>query len=272
MILIRTTAFDQTTADFASTLSKASGREAAILVDERAKTVDTGTFAKVSITVNVCRDIGLFTPDDFTWRCGDYGFYLARRRFPDIQSFWIIETDVLVSGPELFFRCMDAHPHIDLLAANLTPAGLDWWWYGSATSRNATQFRCLFPVVRLSVPAIDYLERTRVAHSRQWRRRVLWPNDEIFVATSLIHAGFTTADLNEFGRQVYDTSSYSYDTVIDGESLNPPPAMPFLYHSVLCGEAARRKGERVRNFSQPLPWRQRAIRKGIPKINSLLRW
>ena len=272
MILIRTTEFTQSTADLVRTLTEASGRDVAILADERTRRVDTGNVAKVSLTDKACQEIGLFTPDDFAWRCGDYGFYLARRQFPDVESFWIVENDVMISVPELFFRWTDAQPQIDLLAAYLKPANSDWWWYGSAASRDAIPHRCLFPLVRLSSVAIDHLERKRVAHSRRLLKRLLWPNDEIFVATTLAHARLKFSDLNSFSADLYDESSYAFDLVLDGDRFTPPANVPRLYHSVLRGQALKAKLERVCNFSRPKPLRERLIRKAVPRLNCLLKW
>ena len=59
----------------------------------------------------------------------------------------------------------------------------------------------IFPVVRLSAGAIDFLYRRRKELSRKFREEKIenaqWPNCELFVPTELCNSGFASSDLNE---------------------------------------------------------------------------
>ena len=276
MILLRTTRVDPATVAFARQLEQASGERIAMLVDERQGVVDTHGRDKVSLTHQACAAIGLYAPSDFAWRCGDYGFYVARARFPDERHYWMIEYDVRLTGDAgRFFAAWQSRPAVDLVAAHIGPAGGDWWWRATVTSSDAEPRRCFFPVVRLSARAVDALATKRRQHSRRPLRRALWPNDESFVATAAQAAGLTAADLNDAGFRVYDDETYSYTNVLDGAALadDAPDAAPRLYHPVLEGDDLARKLARTqKDHGKPTPLAERAYRKLVARVNGATKW
>ena len=158
MILVRTMQCNDVVKALAQGLQQASKLEVIFLVDERKEPVETGSFEKLSITRDYFKDNGIYAPQDFAWRCGDYGFYMARRRYPEVHLFWMIEFDVRIIGQaNRFFEAASARPEVDLLVAYLQQAKANWWWYPAAAAADVTAYRCFFPVTRLTARGIDCL-------------------------------------------------------------------------------------------------------------------
>lgn len=252
MILLRTEYVDDRLEAFAARLEALSGLPVAYLVDERQGPVACGARAKVSVTRKACRALGLYCPDDFAWRCGDYGFYLGRARYPAARYLWMIENDVRITGrkPEQLFAKFADEP-ADLIASYLDAPDRDWPWSATVESSDASPRKCFFPVVRLSARAIDVLLAKRREHGRQWSRRKLWPNDEAFVATAAEAAGLSTIDLNHGDPPVYREDEFSFDTIRDGDLPLPGDAEAALFHPVLFGAALQRKRARLAARRQP---------------------
>lgn len=273
-ILVRVTALDERTLQFADGLSAASGFAVTFVIDERRGPRPHHGRSVVGISDERCRALGLYCPSDYAWRCGDYGYYLARHAFPDVRYFWMIEYDVRFAGGDVrdFFACFGKHPEVDFLATGLGPAGWDWYWAITARARNVRPMRCLFPVTRLSAPAVEALLARRVAQERRPLRRFLWPNDEAMVATTLCHARFACRDLNDFGTTWYDDVSFSFTEPLDGDSFRAGSDGLRIFHPVLYGEQYHRKVARLQEAGAPRSrGRELAIRVAA-KINSLMPW
>lgn len=238
MILIRATKLTEITATTADELAAISGEDIAFVLDGRHPVTVTTTRPIIMLTADACSALGLYCPPDFAWRCGDYGLYLARRQFPDVQHFWLIEYDIRIAGgnPAIFFDTFARKPEIDFLACNYRRSGTDWDWYFHASGRDVQTFRCMFGIVRVSVHAIDWLLKKRVAQAKISSRRKLMPNDEGFVATTLSNSGFACADFNDFGQSFYDSKSLSLLNPVKGETFAPATSRPMIYHPVLWGE------------------------------------
>lgn len=273
MILLRATAPTPPTLAFADRLAEISGGPVTLLLDERRGAHDVGGRARLGLTAQGCRDLGLYCPSDFAWRCGDYGLYLARAAFPHVAWFWLFEDDVRILGrdPAAFFRYFEA-VEADLLAAEYGPADAGWYWSQFVRREGGQARRCLFPVVRVSAKLLDVLRAQRVGHSGQLRRRRLWPNDESFVATAAHLSGATCADLNDFGHTVYDAQSLSFFYPHQGETLPEEPREAILYHPVLFGEAHGRKVERLSTMARPQPFAERFARRALGRLNARLPW
>lgn len=242
MILLRGMKVDAALQQLASDLRAWSGMPVAFVLDERNREVDAGQWPKISLSDKACANIGLYRPRDYAWRCGDYGLYLARQKYPDVKQFWLFEADVRIGGsdPAAFFRFFEDKPHA-LLAGYLESAPPDWPWYRSAVSRDNEVLKCFFPVCRLSAEAIDTLYAKRLSHAQHWSRRYFWPNDEAFVATGVAASGLSFADLNAFGTKFYDHADYSFETLRDAMKPFPSQSPVRLFHPVLYGEELRLK-------------------------------
>ena len=120
---------DEHTRLFADQLRTASGLDVRFLVDERRERRASNDPQIISLNPSNYRALGLFTPQDAAWRCGDYGIYMAWQAHPDREFFWLIEDDVRISGnvEEFFARC--SLSAADLLAVNLIEAERDHFWW-----------------------------------------------------------------------------------------------------------------------------------------------
>lgn len=268
MILIRTQIVDDRLAAFARDLASWSGMSAAFIVDERKGEVTVPKSAiKISLTESSCRTLGLYCPHDFAWRCGDYGLYIARRTFPDARWFWLIESDVRIAGahPEDFFRTFEQCER-HFLSSYLGAASNDWAWYRAAKNNDVGVHKCFFPVCRFSAEAIDRMLEVRRLHGKTWSRRHFWPNDEAFVATTLIGEGWRYDDLNAVGSQVYDTREFHFETVFDGERDLPKDGPVRLFHPVLFSPALETKRARLAQREKRPGWRHRIATKFDGKL------
>lgn len=249
MILVRTRCADRRIIDWAEAFGRSSGLPTTLMTDGRspcppAEEPDNGNTLRMTRAQD--RQLGLYSPPDTSWRCGDYGFYIARRHFPDVTHFWMIEDDVRISGdPGFFFRYFSQYPNIDFLAANMAAAESTWWWHSHASARNVRPQKSFFPVVRLSAVAIDYLLSVRQRQSRCWLRRSLWPNDEVFVATTLKEAAMQSADLNGLDHLFYGKDTFGYGRAVDPSEVDAL-ASTKLYHPVLTTEDQTRRAARLR--------------------------
>ncbi len=242
LVLLRTHRFDAQAAALAERLCTETDFRVAVVADESRGVVDCGPLPKLSMTEASCRALGLHWQADIGWRCGDYGFYLARAALPAATRVWLIEHDVLLRFDKLadFFGPFDDEP-ADALLCQFRPAHADWYWYHGMRMRRSEVFRCLFPIVRLTDGAIDRLFAARQEASRSVALKFEWPNDEAFVATEAMAAGLACKDLNDCGRVVYDDLSMSYHRPIDGDALTRLPMDGKIYHPVLFGAALAAK-------------------------------
>ena len=249
MILLRCSSVDGLLLEFANVLGRASGVPVVLAVDESRAKTGTGDFPKLSVSRAAMARLGLYTPNDATWRCGDYILYLAQVELGLPEFTWLIEYDVRISEPKAFFSSIaSAAEKVDFLSADLRPASEDWFWSQFALSIDACPFRCFFPVTRFSRSAVRLLFQTRLHHSRSLARRAVWPNDEAFVATTLASADLRCADFNTVVGQAWTDDSFQYSRPFRGEEFSPT-RLPHLWHPVLFGAAYTAKLERLRDMS-----------------------
>jgi len=274
-VLIRTTRVDADALTLARRLQTASGCSTALVADARSGAVDSVDPDVIALSSAACQPLQLFCPPDFAWRCGDYGYYLARRRYPATQRFWLIETDVAIYGGEaadLFAFFAARARDVDLLAAQLRPADGSWYWTQFARGRDVQPFRCLFPITRLSVRAIDAALARRVAQGRWPQRRWLWPNDEALIATTLMNGEFVCRDFNDFGTTFYSDDSFFFGAPLQGERLQLDAQGPRLVHPVLFGDAHREKLAKLAQPEAPISAFERLRRSLATKLNACSRW
>ena len=208
LIAIRTTWISYDVERLAARLEEVSGMKVIKLVDNRTGPRVTSTQDVIALNADTYKELGLFCPADVGWRCGDYGLYVAHRRFANVKHFWLLEDDLRIDGrASEFFSFFTARNEYDFLATNVRAAGRDWYWRTHATAPRINPYRCQFGIVRLSSRALDMLHKKRKLHSGQVTRRMLWPNDEAFVATTMLNSGLKCADINGFERTFYTGES-----------------------------------------------------------------
>lgn len=272
MIVLRTANIDLQLEMFAKSLETASGELVAFAVDERNGPASTRA-EKVGITKDEVNSLGLYAPHDFAWSCGDYCLYLARQRWPNASHFWLIENDVRISGnASRFFHAMRGRNH-DILLAHFRPADRNWWWHKSARGRGIKVYRCLFPIGRYSSEAVDMLLEKRRIQSRSLLRRLLWPNDEAFVATTMANSNFLTSDINATADEFYSDDTLTYNkTISENVVLGDSSAEPRIFHPVLNQDQIEKK--KLRNIKQSSHsiMRLSLMRRFLGNINRLLSW
>jgi hypothetical protein len=256
-ILLRTHYVDAQVRGMIEALAASSAHPVYALVDESRAPVEFGAIPKIALHAGLPAELGLYHGvEKLYWRCGDYGLYAARRALPEVGRFWLIEPDVRLrlDRPGAFFDCFADDP-ADLLVTHLRPAEPTWDW-GKTMEDGGPVWRCLFPLVRTSARALDHLlEARREAGARfaaAGSDPQFWPNDEVFVATTLMRAGFDCRDLNAHG-EVYDPQSFGYWWPISDRQLETQGREGFAYHPVLNGDAYFRKlfhlAVRLRDFA-----------------------
>ena len=243
LVLLRTDRLGEREADFGRQISRETNLGIVILADETKNSIATGMFPKISLTRQRSAELDLYCPADFTWRCGDYGLYLARISFPNVTHFWLIEPDVRSTFSTLgdVLSIFDKQEEVDLLAAGLMPAQPDWFWFNSMRCKAKNVYRCLFPFARVSARALDVCLRERQQDRKSMVRRLMWPNDEAFVATEVINAGLIARDLNSFDKEIYTNTSFSFHEPFDADDPNWSGQQSLIFHPVLYGDDFKRK-------------------------------
>lgn len=229
MILLRTTWLDDAIFALMTEWQSRSGVPVAALVDNRRNPPLAPLSNLVPLNDSTFAATGLFCPSDVGWRCGDYGLYVARSQFPDVEHFWLVEDNIRIDGDvPRFFHFFDERKCVDFLAARLRPADWDYYWWPNAQGRGIIPHRCQFGLIRISAKSLDFLYTKRLDQSSRWNRRLIWPNDEAFVATTLCNSEFSCADLNSFGESFYSDESYRLigDQTLRGECSNPTIVHP----------------------------------------------
>jgi hypothetical protein len=261
--------------ELADELEAISGHPTTLIADASDGAVKSAARAVIGLSNATCSALGLHCPFDFAWRCGDYGYYLARRRHPDAQLFWMIETDVRFCGadPAHFFRFFASKPEVDFLAGRLSPADAAWYWRNTARARDVAPYRCLFPVTRLSRRAIDAAFARRIEHGKRVSRRILWPNDEALVATTLMNGSFVSRDFNDFGSVFYSDESFHYGIPLNGDCLDSSSPGVQMAHPVLFGSEYRARMQALQQrAAQRASWSKPKLSWAATKLNVLSRW
>jgi hypothetical protein len=244
-ILLRTHRFGAREASFAARLTSESGYEVAVLADERQGQVAVEGFRKLSFDRERLKSWRLYCPKDVAWRCGDYGFYLARAAMPEIDQFWMIEPDVRasVSTYAEVFASLNA-VSCDFLAPGVMPADRTHFWQPTMRWMTQNVYHCHFAFCRLSAHAADICLKARQSMWRAPAARLMWPNDETFVTTTLVAQGRRVCDVRESGRMWWTDASFGFQSILRGEDFEVMPKTGLLYHPVLWGEDAERKARR----------------------------
>jgi hypothetical protein len=266
-VLLRTHVFDAPTKEFLSRLQSESGHLATCVFDET-KSVEFEKLQHLSVTRDFCRANSLHFQEDIGWRCGDYALYVARNAFPDTRYFWLIEYDVRIAAANFtdFFRLFVPYEEIDFIAPALSRRFGDWRWHAPMARCRRAVYGCLFPIIRISAAAIDHLygARRQASMSKSSVYDSEWPNDEGFVSTELVNAGYRCRDLNSFGRRFYTRGTFSYWRPHQGADFDTGRSDGMVYHPVLYGESYERKLARLTEEGvgshSPMYWRIKKMR------------
>lgn len=203
-----------------------------VVADESTKQFPEVGFRVISLSPSWSRQQGLRTDGEKPfWLNGDYFYYRAVEVFPEASHFWLIDDDVLFNVADIksFFRRF-ASSDADFIGAHVIHR--PWGWGYARRFRHLFQrpVRCFFPVSRLSKRAAEHLLIERQQLSRKYPEG-RWPNDEVFVASTLARDGFVLRDLNEFAH-VYSRKSLTWKGRFSLDQLLSSSRDGFIYHSV----------------------------------------
>ena len=141
------------------------------------------------------------------WYNCDYRFYYVKKFLPDFDYYWQFEYDIFCNGPsyQTFFDKYSPQTQ-DFLILNFRKEQIDgsWWWSKNTgwLYKYSPVYGSLFPIVRLTSAAIDYLYNQRIKQKQLYQnikdaKTNNWPFCELFVPTELVNHGFTVFRLEE---------------------------------------------------------------------------
>ena len=172
---------------------------------------------------------------EIMWYNCDYRFYYVKKYYPNYDYYWQFEYDIFCNGTsyQAFFDKYSNHQK-DLLILNFRKEQVNGNWYWSknmAWQYGISQiYGSLFPIVRLSGTAVDYLYKQRIAQkdiykSIKNKKHACWPYCELFVPTELATSGFTVFGMEE--KQI----SWNQEYDLNEDRLFEHPD-DLLYHPV----------------------------------------
>lgn len=215
-------------------LVRTAGRPVVVVWDSSAGNRGFEDVPRIELSPSELSALGLASDGPVAWLCGDLGYYVARRHFPEIERFWLVEYDVLLSFARAadFFDRFAGHDDVDVLVGNLRQARPKWYWFHTMAQGDQPVFRCFFPLTGLSARAVDRLlplRQAMFAAHRSGGKTIA--NDEAFVATAATREGLVMRDLNAFGRTYYPFC-YRFEWPIAAETIRKRP-LNLLLHPVL---------------------------------------
>ena len=153
------------------------------------------------ITFNGEKDFG-----GVMWHNGDYRFYYFKKFFPDYDYYWLMEYDVFCNGENyagFLDKFKDNRADLIVNEFRIENKNGSWvWTYGlDWIYKDVEIYGSLFPVVRLSARAVDFLYKRRLEHKEIFQNSTdkdkRWIFCELFAPTELMNSGFSCENLNE---------------------------------------------------------------------------
>ncbi|MBQ6976544.1 MAG: hypothetical protein IJQ16_08360 [Selenomonadaceae bacterium] len=139
------------------------------------------------------------------WYNCDYRFYYVRKFFPDYDYYWQIEYDVFCNAKtyEGFLKKFSDN-RADLLVNRFGDEiknGTWCWTHGVDWIYNDQKiYKSIFPAVRLSAQAVDFLYKRRLEHAKIFNEdggKNKWTFCEAYTPTELMNNGFSCENLDE---------------------------------------------------------------------------
>lgn len=278
-ILIRAHQFTAQEILLAERLESAFGARVTLVVDESHGTVDTGRFAKISLTPKRVRQLigGRLLPQ-WGWQFGDICFYAAREALSDASSFALIEADVFFSetAAQELADLFKSRPE-DMLVAQLSRRDPPHAFARDlAALGEDNTVTCFFPVARVSTTAVDQMRALRQKErATPGRLRI---NDEAILATIAHRDSVTSASLTEIAPDLFDpdgftpqrTQLFEYlrDTYTGASILHPVRSVGSLLAKIEQMGAARNLRPRYREaMEQAAPRHRQKLRKALAEAD-----
>lgn len=173
-----------------------------VIADHTESTVEwSSTFNVIEMTVERLDELGLYRGHPrIGWLCGDYCYYLAQA-VTDFNHLWLIDSDLYFNHASLsdFFDRFEGS-HEDFLGVNFCKATESWNWHKHMSALGHTDvYATLFGLTRVSSRAVDVLaeKRRQLSEAFDASPPGLYPNDEGFVATTVVESGLTAKGLEQ---------------------------------------------------------------------------
>lgn len=193
---IRAAAFTPVAAELAARLRAASGADPVFICDDRAGTVDTGRWPRLSLSPDRLDGWGLHgLPPNWGWFCGDLALFAAAEADPEAAYLCVMDADVWMDdAAAAALVALFARDGTAALAAGLGPkTDAPKYSAGLADLGLDPRWGCIFPLVRVArdlVPAMQDLRRRSLP--LRGRRAV---NDEAVLAGAVQITGASHGDL-----------------------------------------------------------------------------
>jgi len=199
----RTHLWDEPIAQLAARLAGACpSSRFVVLTDETNGKIDVPPYEKIAHT----DDAGIFgLPRHPTgrslWYNGDYALYFLHQALPDYDYYLLSEYDVAVNTDVGAILRKAAERGLDLIAHDIQPSTMDWFWHRNAVATFSIPWRSLVFFLIVSRRALLLMLEARQEFARRFAAGELgdWPFCEVFIP-SVVHetTGMKVAELREF--------------------------------------------------------------------------
>lgn len=178
---------------------------------------------------------------NYLWFLGDYPFYLASRHLKNHNYFVLFEFDIDIQHRNRasleILSDQIRKKKIDFAGPHFGNAGPDWAWAATASKKFSSVHTCLFPLICLSRPAIDFLYKLRVEEASaigEIDTQFLDPSSpfvfcEAFVASAMANSSFSHVDLNRILKRAYDHDTFHVRLPHRLGAKNTTPDVAFLH-------------------------------------------
>jgi FkbM family methyltransferase len=242
VIIIRTNRWSENLQAWVDFLKNETGRALVVVADERKEKIPVPeSIAKISLDREKLEALGLFAPPDAAWRCGDYCLIAAYDLFPEAENYWLLDDDVRINSDSVkeFMEDVDGFG-ADFVAPSLQEVSDGWGWTKTIKPFYSKAYGCYFPITRYSAKAAAVVALGRRELSKRFtEERIaedLWPNDEVFTASSIMNAGLLGVSFNVALKDSISDKTFTWRSMpFSGCEFDGIPADDKIYHPVLSG-------------------------------------
>ncbi|MEO1137906.1 MAG: component of SufBCD complex [Pseudomonadota bacterium] len=176
---------------------------------------------------------GLRAVQDWGWRCGDYFYYALRTAKPRYDYYWLVEPDVLFSGPASDFFARFDTVGTDVLGLDPEPMP-DPTAPFAGSLLHLERWRAIFALTRMSGTALDRLLDLRRENSRFEIGPRKFANDELFVfSNAMAHPDIHVGNLRDHAGDWFDGAHFdTAPDIIDRAVLDTPAMAGKVFHPV----------------------------------------
>ena len=153
---------------------------------------------------------------------------------------------------------MEVTKGADFVTAWFVMASAEWQWYNTISPFVQHPYNCMMQLCRVSRRALTLLLEKRRALGERFllerRDPNSWPNDEAFVAATLVEQGLRTALFSEHAPNFRHAGTFTFVKPTSARWLEHLPLNDTIYHPVEHGDkfVARAKAYlNMRNHTNP---------------------